>query len=122
LLSKEEIAQLTESLRKFGNKGKVFVCPAIFNSGALEYAEQLGTLFKGAGFEVRSVDIEKLEKDYVTSFPFSGVRIRIADKANPPPHAAYIQKCFVAIGREMPGDIDKDVDPDTVLIAIGGRP
>jgi hypothetical protein len=98
----------------------VFLRPAVFDSGAIEYASQLEQVLRSAGFDTAFEDMQNLSSDATIAYDFTGERLVVAPK--PPLHALLIQKCFRVIGRTMPAVTNWSGHSNTVVIAVGGRP
>jgi hypothetical protein len=102
-------------------KGTIKLRPAITDAEAIEYSDALEKLFLAAGFQVTNF-AGTFDGDAVMTWGFTGERILLNDTKHPPPHAAVVQKCFIDIGRTMPGETHAGVETNTLVIAIGGRP
>ena len=122
LLSQEDIDSVIQCLSNSPVKCKVFLRPSIFDSSALEYASQLESVFTKAAFETLSENVQELRGDSALAWGFTGERLYTTDIKHPPRCAIIIQKCFIGIGRTMPGAASEHTDSNMVIIAIGGRP
>jgi hypothetical protein len=116
-ITASERSSLVNCLKNSPNKGIVHIVPGWVNGDARQIGDQIAKIFEEAGgFDLKPSPIgENL------SWSSPGIFLIVTDLKHAPAHATNIQKCFWEAGRKIVGYPDKDHDPNTVTIGIGGK-
>jgi hypothetical protein len=117
-INQEDRQKLLIELRHAPN-GCVFVVPKVFDEEAEDYAAQIASALKDAGYT-----IEQWKGARPFSFGRSGAFIWVKDISKPPPHAAAIQHAFKEIGVTLDeyGDANIVLDNDVIIVGVGAKP
>ncbi len=102
---------------KAGPKGIVFLRPSAADAEPLQFATQIGSVLKDAGFDVRTWD-----KGTTLHLGLLGIFISVRDADTAPEYAGAIQKAFEGAGLSMGGRLQPELEQGVVVIDIGSKP
>jgi hypothetical protein len=116
-ITASEHSGLVNCLKNSPNKGIVHIVPGWLNGDARQIGDQITKIFEEAG----GFDLKPSPIGNNLSWSSSGIFLIVTDLKHAPAHATNIQKCFWEAGRKIVGYPNKDHDPSTVTIGIGGK-
>jgi hypothetical protein len=121
-ITSEQQTNLIECLSRAPQKGKINVFAGIFDAEAVGFAEQISNVLAQAGFEVHCP--LRLGSDSMLVIGPPGAHIVVKSVENPSsPVGAYMQKCFLSVGIELPAinSSNPNFGSDSIEIDIGQK-
>jgi hypothetical protein len=118
-ITSEQQTNLIACLSRAPEKGKIDVFASVLDVEAVGFAIQISNVLAQAGFEVHCPT--GLTPDAMVSIGPPGTCIAVKDVKKPSPQGAYIQRCFMSVGIEMPAmnSGDANISSNSVEISVG---
>jgi hypothetical protein len=120
-ITSEQQTNLIACLSRAPLKGKINVFAGIFDAEAVDFAKQISNVLARAGFEVHCPT--EIASDAMLTIGPPGANIVVKSVEGPSPVGAYIQRCFLSVGIEMPAinSGDPNFGSNSVEIDIGQK-
>jgi len=120
-ITSEQRTNLIARLSSAPQKGKINVFASVLDAESMDFAEQIENVLTNAGFEVHFP--RGFSDDSMLAIGPPGAHIVVKSVKNPSPVGAYMQRCFLSVGIEMPAinSGDPNFGSNSVEIDIGQK-
>jgi hypothetical protein len=120
-LSPEQKQAIIGRLKAIPERQKIFISASVLDAEALQFAEDIESVFLGAGFEVHLPKGMQGDASLMVGPP--GLHLVVKDPKSPFPLAAKIQRTFMDSGIEIPGltSGDSQFETNRIEICVGQK-